>query len=184
VGTGTTGGTLNQFTSGLADAVNGILTAGRVSTAAGAASGLPLFSYDSSGATSAAASIRINPSITADQLAAADAAGNVNASANQLAALADPTNVQGQIGGIGLTGFFAGIAASAGQENQSAQSNQTVQESVTAQAKSLRDHISGVSLDSQASALLEFQRAYQAVARVLTVINGLADSALGIIPHA
>jgi flagellar hook-associated protein 1 len=52
---------------------------------------------------------------------------------------------------------------------------------VVAQAKSLRDQISGVSLDEEAINVMKFQRAYQAAAQVITVLNNLADTTLGMI---
>ena len=78
--------------------------------------------------------------------------------------------------------FFAGIAASAGQANSTATTNQTVQQQVVSTAQSQRDQISKVSLDGQAAEVLQFQRAYQAVSQVLTIVNDLADSILDVIP--
>lgn len=183
IGDGQQAGTLNQFAKGLADSINNILTSGTVSTAANAAAGIPLFTYDNADATLASGSITVNAAVTGDQLAPVDAAGNANGNANLLASLGDPSNVQGQIAGVGFAAYFGGIAALAGQANQDSQSNLQAQQQVLAQATSQRDHISGVSLDAQAAEVLQFQRAYQAVARVLGIINSLADSALGIIPQ-
>lgn len=177
-------GSLNTLAKRFADTVNSILVSGKVSTETGAAQGVPLFSYDASNATNAAGSLTVNSTITADQIAPVDAAGNANGNANALAALANSGNPQAQIEGVDFTSFYAGIAAAAGQENQTAQQNSEVQQQVLSQAQSLRDQISGVSLDSQAAQVLEFQRAYQAVARVLTVVNSLADSILSLVPQA
>jgi flagellar hook-associated protein 1 FlgK len=48
----------------------------------------------------------------------------------------------------------------------------------------LRNQVSGVSLDEEAVNVLQFQRAYQAAAQVLTVLNSLADSVLNLVqPH-
>jgi flagellar hook-associated protein 1 FlgK len=79
--------------------------------------------------------------------------------------------------------FFGQIAASVGQANQTAQNNQTSQQQVVSQAQSLQNSISGVSLDSTATQVLQFQRAYQAVSRVLTIVNTIADSILNLIPQ-
>ncbi len=173
-------GSLNQFAKSFADTVNNILTSGTTSTAAGAPAGVPLFTYNNGDATFASGTLAVNPAITPAQLAPVDAAGNANGNANQLASLA---TASGQIGGQSFVSFFSGIAAGAGQENATAQSNATLQQQVVSQTQSQRDQISGVSLDAQAASLLEFQRAYQSVARVLTVINSLADSILSIIPQ-
>ncbi|HEY4085589.1 MAG TPA: flagellar hook-associated protein FlgK [Bryobacteraceae bacterium] len=173
-------GSLNQFAKTFADTVNNVLTSGTTSTATGAPAGLPLFTYNNADGTFAAGTLAVNPAITPAQLAPVDAAGNANGNANQLASLATGSS---QVGGQSFVSFFSGIAAGAGQENATAQSNATLQQQVVSQTQSQRDQISGVSLDAQAASLLEFQRAYQSVARVLTVINSLADSILAIIPQ-
>jgi flagellar hook-associated protein 1 FlgK len=183
VGDAQQAGSLNQFAQGLADAVNSILTSGTVSTATGAASGTPLFTYNSSDPTLAAQTLELNPSITAAQLAPVDASGNANGNANALAALANQTSGQGSINGMSYTQFLGGIASDIGQQAQTSQDNETAQQSVSAQAQSLRDSISKVSLDDQATTLLQYQRAYQAVAQVLTVMNDMAQSLLDVIPQ-
>jgi flagellar hook-associated protein 1 FlgK len=174
-------GTLNQFAKGLADTVNQILESGTVSSDPGAAHGVALFSYDNSDPTLAAQSLTVNSTITPDQLAPVDLSGNANGNANQLASLGSATSGQGKINGMGLVQFFASIAASVGQENQTATNNDQSQTQVVSQAKSQRDQISAVSLDQEAVNVLEFQRAYQATAQVLSVLNSLMDSALGLI---
>jgi flagellar hook-associated protein 1 FlgK len=174
-------GSLNQFAKSFADTVNNILESGTVSTATGASAGAALFTYDNSDATLAAGTLAVNPAITPAQLAAVDASGNANGNANELAALARTSNPAGQIGGQSFVSFFGGIAAGAGQESATAQSNASLQQQVVSQTQAQRDQISGVSLDAQAAAVLEFQRAYQSVARVLTIINSLADSILSLV---
>jgi len=171
-------GSLNQFAQTLADTVNQILESGTVSTTAGAAAGTALFTYDSTNATNVAASLALNPAITGDQLAPVDSSGNANGIANQLADLGNSGNTAGNIGGMNLVQFLAQMSSSIGQENQTATTNQTTQQQVAAQATSLRDQVSGVSLDEQATAVLQFQRAYQASAQVLTVINDILDSTM------
>jgi flagellar hook-associated protein 1 FlgK len=177
-------GSLNQFAQTFANTVNNILESGTVSTAAGAAAGTALFTYDNSDATLAAGSLAVNSTITPAGLAPVDSSGNANGNANDLASLSDPNGTQSQIDGQDFVSFYAGIAADAGQENSTATSNETVQQQVVTTAQSQRNQISGVSLDGQAAEVLQFQRAYQAVAQVLTIINDLADSILDVIPEA
>jgi flagellar hook-associated protein 1 FlgK len=86
-----------------------------------------------------------------------------------------------QLGGANLTQYFAQIASDIGSENQTATDNQTSQQQVVAQATSLVNQASGVSLDSAAVDVLQFQRAYQAAAQVLTVLNNMADSIMNLI---
>lgn len=176
-------GTLNQFAQGVADTVNTILESGTVSTAPGAAAGSALFTYNNSDPTLAAGSLAVSSTITPGQLAPVDASGNANGNANTLAGLADPNNTQSQIDGQNFVSFFAGIAAGAGQESSTAQTNQTVQQQVVSQAQSQRDQISGVSLDGQAAELMQFQRSYEAVSNLLTIVNDMATSLIDIIPQ-
>lgn len=183
IGDGQQPGSLNVFAKTLADTVNGILQSGTVSTQAGAAAGTALFTYDNSDATLAAGSLAVNAAITPGDLAPVDSSGNANGNANILAALGNPNTALGLIGGKNLVEYFAGIASAAGQENQTAQTNEKSQQQVVAQVTSTRDQISGVSLDGQAAQVLQLQRGYQAVSRVLTVINTLADSILNLVPQ-
>lgn len=171
-------GSLNQFAQTLADTVNQILESGTVSSSPGAAAGTALFTYDSSDATKAAASLALNPSIAPDQLAPVDASGAANGIANELASLGSAGSTQGNINGLNLVQFLGSITSGIGQENQVATSNQTSQQQIAAQATTLRDQVSGVSLDEQAVNVLQFQRAYQAAAQVLTALNTLCDTTL------
>lgn len=177
-------GSLNQFAQTLADTVNQILESGTVSSAPGAAAGTALFTYDNSDPTKAAGSLALNSALTPDQLAPVDSSGTANGIANQLASLGSAGTTQGLIGGRNLVQYMSQIASSIGLENQTATSNQTTQQSVASQASTLRDQISGVSLDEQAVGVLQFQRAYQAAAQVLTVLNTLADTTLNMMNTA
>ncbi len=172
-------GSLNQFAAALADSVNQTLQSGTVSSTAGAASGVALFTYNPA---NAAASLAVDPSVTGAQLAPVDASGVANGNANALAALAGTASTA--LGGVSLTQFIGQMAADMGNENQTATNNQTTQQQVVAQATTLRDQASGVSLDEEAVNVLQFQRAYQASAQVLTVLNTLADSLLSMMPPA
>jgi flagellar hook-associated protein 1 FlgK len=49
------------------------------------------------------------------------------------------------------------------------------QESVFSAISAQRDSVSGVSLDEEAAELMKFQRAYQAAARVVTIIDEMLD---------
>jgi flagellar hook-associated protein 1 FlgK len=70
------------------------------------------------------------------------------------------------------------MASTVGQENSTASTNETTQQQVVSQATTLRTQVSGVSLDAQATDLLQYQRAYQASAQLLTVLNDLLDTTM------
>ena len=172
-------GTLNQFATAIAGAVNQILETGTVSTAPGASAGTALFAFASSTPTDAAATLEVNPAITASQLAPVDSAGNSNGNANRLAALENTPLTQ--LGGMSLTQYFGQVTSAIGTENQNATDNEQSQQQIVAQATTLVNQVSGVSLDQEATSVLQLQRAYQANAQVLTVINTLADSLINMI---
>jgi flagellar hook-associated protein 1 FlgK len=50
-----------------------------------------------------------------------------------------------------------------------------------AQAQSLRSSASGVSLDEEAAKLIGFQKSYQAAAKLISVLNELTNSLMGIL---
>ncbi|HUI55988.1 MAG TPA: flagellar hook-associated protein FlgK [Bryobacteraceae bacterium] len=176
-------GSLNQFASGLANAVNGILEKGKVSTDPNAASGTDLFTFNNSDATLAAGTLAVT-GITPDQLAPVDASGTANGAANQLASLATATSGPGTIGGLSMVQYLAQISSAVGLENQAATANQQAQQQVVAQVTTLRNQVSGVSLDDEAVNVMEYQRAYQAAAQVISVLNSLADTTLAMMPPA
>jgi flagellar hook-associated protein 1 FlgK len=165
-------GTLNQFATALASTVNGILESGTVSP--GGAAGTALFTVSAT-PTDAAATLAVNSNVT---LAPANGTGS-NGNANDLAALTDTTVAQ--LGGMSLTQYFGQITSDIGQENQTATDNQTSQQQVVAQATTLINQVSGVSLNEEATNVLQFQSAYQASAQVLTVLNTIADSVIAMI---
>ena len=177
LGDGQQTGSLNQFASSLADSVNQILESGTVSSDPGAAAGTALFTYGT--ASNAASSIEVNPNIAASQLAPVDSSGNSNGNANDIAALASQALTQ--LNGTSLTQFFGNITSDIGTENQTATDNEQSQQQVVAQATTLINQVSGVSLDEQATDVLQFQRAYQAAAQVLTTIDNLANCILNLI---
>jgi flagellar hook-associated protein 1 FlgK len=172
-------GSLNTFASTLASTVNQILESGTVSTDSGAANGSALFTYDTTNATNAAASLAVSSTITTAELAPVDSSGNANGNANTLAALESTT--QSALGGVSLTSYFGQIASEMGQANSTATDNEQTQQQVVASATTLVNNASGVSLDAQAVNVMQFQRAYQSIAQVLTTLNNMAQDVLALV---
>ena len=163
---------LNQLAQGLADAVNGALAAG---VDANGAAGAPLFSYT---ANNAAATLGVT-GITPAQLAAATSAapgGNGNALA--LSALGTTPGLNG----LTFAGFFGALSAQVGRDVTNAGDNQSVQQQLLAQARAQRAATSGVSLDEEAVRLVEFQRAYEATAKLVSVLDELSRATIAMIP--
>jgi flagellar hook-associated protein 1 len=163
-------GSLNQLAQAVADRVNQLLESGQ--TANGSA-GTALLSYNASAATSIAASLSLNSSVTPAQLAAVDPGppAVANGIASQLAGLSSPSNQADMINGQSYTDFYAGVATGIGSQAASASTAQTTQSDLLAQAQNLRAQVSGVSLNEQATKLMQFQQAYEASAQMINVVN-------------
>jgi flagellar hook-associated protein 1 len=158
-------GKLNQLAIAFADRVNDI------SPQAGG-----LFAYDPG---SAASSIKVTPGLTADGLIASDTTANDVPLA--LARLADFTSPADGVGGLSYSEFFAGAVGRVGAELFDAAESADVQAGVLAQARSIRARLSGVSFDEEALSLMEFQRAYEATARMTTVLNEMTQTIVNLL---
>jgi len=124
------------------------------------------------------------PAIAAGQLAAIDPGPPYasNGTALKLAALASSQNAADEIDNTSYVEFYVTLAAGVGRELSHANDQQDVQKQLVAQAQSLRQQISGVSLDEQALRLIEFQRAYQANAKFVTVLSDMTLTAVNLLP--
>jgi flagellar hook-associated protein 1 len=182
LGNGQTQGSLNQLAQTVADRVNTLLQGGDSSAGPPAVAGVPLFTYTAGSPTSVAASLGV-ANITGSQLAAiAPATGTTAAIANgvatELAGLVNPTNPLDMLNGFSYTQSYGNIASDIGQQASTASDNATTATDMLNQATSLRANVSGVSLNDQATQLLQFQEAYQASAQMITVVNTLVQSLL------
>ena len=144
---------------------------------------MPLFTYDSSNGTGVAASLSVNPDITADQLAAGDSTSS-NAVALELSGMENPQDSSDEINGESFTEFYGSMAADAGNALDTANDQLSVQQSAVAQATNLQQQLSGVSLDEEATIMIQFQNAYDANARVLNILDQLAQDTVAILPTA
>lgn len=174
-------GDLNRMAAQFADRVNSILTAANISDGPPPVAGAPLFQY-SADPTSTARTLAAAP-ISAGELAAIDPGPPYvsNGAALSLAGLASPQSDADKIDGVSYAQFFGSLAGRAGAALDDAQSRQAVQQSAVAQTRSLRDQMSGVSLDEEAVILIQFQRAYEAGSRLITVLQQLSEDAINIL---
>jgi flagellar hook-associated protein 1 FlgK len=97
-----------------------------------------------------------------------------------LAALARPADAADMIDGTSYVGFFGGLSADAGRRLSNSRQERDSREQLTAQARNFREELSGVSLDEEAIRLVEFQRAYQATARMVTALNEITEMAVNL----
>jgi flagellar hook-associated protein 1 FlgK len=175
-------GDLNKLAQALADRVNQILEAGSISDGPPAQPGVALFTYDAAHPTAIASSIAISSSITPDQLAAIDPGPPYvsNGVTLKLADLGSQAGGTGGVDGVGLVDFYSGMAAKVGREVNAASEGSDLQKQLAAQARTMRDQISGVSLDEEAVMLIQFQRAYQAAARMISILDQLTETAVNL----
>jgi flagellar hook-associated protein 1 len=176
-------GDLNVLASEFADRVNDILTSGVTSQGPPAAPGSALLSYDAAHPASAAKTLAVAAGVTADSLAAIDPGPPVtsNGIPLRLAALAEPVLDDDKLDGTSFQEYYATLAAKAGSGLSEANEDADTRKSVVAQARELREQLSGVSLDEEAMNVLQFQRAYQAVSRLISVLDELTQDDLNMI---
>ncbi len=175
-------GALNQLAAQIADDVNGIVSQGSVSPGV-APTGMGLFNWpDPANPTAAASTMAVNPNMTASQLPAIDQNGVANGVPLAIGALAN--SAAAGLGSVGYTAFYGNTAALVGSQLNQAQSNQTVTAQTLAQAQSMRQTESGVSLDAEAINVLQFQAGYQAIAKMVSTLQTLTQSLIDMIPNA
>jgi len=165
---------LNTLAQTLADQVNNGLNNGIDEN--GAAPVTNLFTYNAT--TGAAASLAVN-SLTPDQIAAASpGAPGGNGNALALAALANAPVANGYT----FAQAYGNLGGQVGSDLSSATNNSTTDEALLSQAQSLRQQISGVSLDEEAVSLMQYERSYDAISKMLGVLNTLSLDVVNLLP--
>jgi flagellar hook-associated protein 1 FlgK len=170
-------GNLDRLAKAIADRVNDLFSAGRVSEGPPPVDGRPLFVYAAADGARVAGQISVDPSLGPSDLAPIDPGPpwSANGIALRLAELSDPSSAN-QIDGQSFVSFFSKLAVEVGTARRSSDQRGESAEDAVAQARALRDHLSGVSLDSEAARIVQIQRGYQACARVIQVIDQLTET--------
>jgi flagellar hook-associated protein 1 FlgK len=164
---------LNTLAQTFAKQVNQNLAHGVDQTGA---PGTNLFTYHQS--SDAAFSLAVT-SIAPDQIAAASASapgGNGNAIA--LAQMAGAPLVNG----FSFTQYYGNLGGQVGRDLEAAKQNQAQYQNTVIQARQQRATVSGVDLNEEAAKLLQFQQAYQAVGKLVTVLDTLTQTVIDLIP--
>lgn len=169
-------GSLNTLAKQFAGRVNQLLTQGTSADGSVTSGGPPLFTYDAANPANVAQTLAIDPNVSASGLIASDpSTGVANGIPLALAALANPTRAGDMIDGASYTQYYGDMASKVGAALNTAISQQTVRQSAVAQAQNLRQQDSGVNLDEEAMTLVQFQTAYEANSRLISVLNQLTQ---------
>lgn len=181
IGGGQQVGGLNTLAQSLADSVNNILEQGSTTDTPPYQAGTPLFTYNSSSPSGIAGSLSVTSGITGSQLAAASPGPPfvANGAANTLAALDSAGNGPN---GQGFTGSFASLTSQVGYAVSDANTAATAQSQLVAQAQSLQQQVSGVSLDEEATRLIQLQSSYDAASKLVTIIDNTLQTLMYMIP--
>lgn len=173
-------GSLNTLAKNFADRVNTLLTSGVIAEGPPPQPGVPLFIYDASDLTRAAGSLAVVSGITAAQIATISTGppSVSNGIALSLANLAHGTAVADQINGFSYTQYFGEIAGGVGRILASQKNSVDLYQQASTQAQSLRSQLSGVSLDAEAVRLLQYQKAYSASAKLISVLDQITQTTL------
>ncbi|HLH40755.1 MAG TPA: flagellar hook-associated protein FlgK [Bryobacteraceae bacterium] len=164
---------LNTLAQNFADTINEQLSQGVDQN--GNTPLTPLFSYDAAGG--AAATLTVND-LTPDQIAAASAGapgGNGNA-----VAMAQLANMP-EINGATFTQFFGNLGSTIGNDVAGAQSDQQQAQAQLTQAQSEVANASGVDLNAEAARLLQYQQNYDAVGKLVSVLDGLTQTLINMV---
>jgi flagellar hook-associated protein 1 FlgK len=163
---------LNRLAAAVADRVNAVLADGVDSNGW---PGIALFAYNS--AEDAASTLQVT-SILPEELAAATAgAPGGNGNALLLARIADSP----EIDGASFIEYYGVLARQVGSALATAREGQQTQQQLLLQTQEFRNQASGVSLDQEAALMVEFQRAYQAAARLLSTLNVLTEETINLV---
>jgi flagellar hook-associated protein 1 FlgK len=164
---------LDSVAVALRDAVNAVHSAGF--TTAGAAAG-DFFSGTN------AADLTVLPADVAE-LGVATVSGAIDGNnALEIADLAIDVNAEQALGSgrISPSSLWRNLAAGVGTQVQGLQRGMEVQQTVLSSADAAVESDSGVNLDEEMSALLMYQRSYQASARVITTVDSVLETLINL----
>jgi flagellar hook-associated protein 1 FlgK len=102
-----------------------------------------------------------------------------NANARLLAGIGDSKILGG--GTATLEQYYSDLVFTVGAQARTAKDTSETQGNILLQLQNQRDSISGVNLDEEAVSIIKYQKAYEASARYITVLNSLTEEVLGIL---
>ena len=164
-------GDLDTLASGLSSSLNAAHQAGFD------LSGNPggnLFSPSPAGGSGAAADISVAITDPAKLAASSDGSPGSNGNLTQLLAVQNQAIANGE----SPTSFYAGMVYRVGTSVANATAEQDASNQILQQLQDQRSSISGVSMDEEASNMIQYERAYEAAARVISTIADMTDTAI------
>lgn len=164
---------MDRLAAAVADGVNTLLAGGVDPNGQTPADNL--FTYDPT--QGAARTLTVNPLQPQDLALADSAAPGGNAVALQLASLFQTPSIDGET----FTQFYGDRAAAVGRQLQSAQDDAATKTQLVAQARQLRDSVQQVDLNEEAVLILQYQRGYEAAAKLVQTLNDMTDIAIGLL---
>ena len=164
---------LDTLAFSVADEVNTAHTAGFTLTGAAAGD----FFVAPAAVAGAARAMAVETAIAGDVgLIAASGTGQAgdNVTATTIARLRDARVLNGAT--ATFSDGWSQLVYRVGRDTQTARAEQSSREEIVRQVDTLRDEVSGISLDEETMHLLKYQRAYEANARFFSAINSAIDT--------
>lgn len=127
-----------------------------------------------------AASIGLDPAISVNTIAASGSATSVGDNSNAVA-LAQLLNDTTTMGISTFSNYYNSLVAQVGLDVQTAKTVVAQDAAFMKQLTTLRDSQSGVSLDEELANLIQYQRSYQASAKLITTASDMMDAVINMI---
>lgn len=120
-----------------------------------------------------AATIAVNPALTTDKIAAS--ATGVNGDNSNALVMAQLNNTNG------YSDTYNAVVAQIGVDVQAAKTKVSQDDAFMKQLTTLRDSNSGVSLDEELVTLIQYQKSYQASAKLITTTSDMMDTVINMV---
>lgn len=162
---------LQTLQSTIASQVNSLQTApGKAFDGTGNQASKPIFTTDSNG------NVIVNPSLTAQDIAAAQLANSPGDGTNATQIFQLQTATQSSLGGATPDTYFAATISALGGQTAEAQNQQNLTGSLLQQSQTQQQSVSGVNLDEETAKMVQFQNIYSAAAKFISVTNDMLQT--------
>ena len=167
---------INNFTIAFSNSVNGLH---RVGFDAYGNTGTDFFTIADT--TNAAGTVGVNSAIAADvnRIAASTTVSGDGENANQLASVQNELLMNSNTST--LNSFLSSMVGQIGSQVANANTNSTYQTAIMNSLDNQWQSTSGVSIDEEMINLMKYQMGYNASGRLITTVNNLLDTLMGII---